>query len=490
MKKFVFLIMTVLLSTLSSIADNRIIVDELMNDNNDLGDAISNAIEQKSKTVGSACVEFTKGKTYTFSRSIVLRDNTTLEGNSCTIRFNTEESTHAMYLYNSFITNRICKSADGTINNFTRTLYARKNITIRNINFECEGGNQFWFNVNSERGIIALSGIDGLKIENCTFNGVYRNTPIWMGDMRNVEIAYCTFTESVAAKGQKGSCGGIWTNLGSYLDSISIHDNTFTNYRDESLSIFCDGKEQQRYFDHVSIYKNVFNSRYYAITIGSCETPGCVKIYDNTFNDFDCKTSPVALELGNSLRSLSLDGNEFLRKDSHSVIDVVAKVALDSFIFKGNHIVNGNIMYSYLPTVRRHCTIKSNVFDKAQNILSLTAACPVIIEKNTFNIRNAKNSYLLNINNGSERDIVRDNSFSIINSDSVMLQQPYGYGYTKVDNRLTFEGNSLRFKNSKTSFFRNNERGKTISMSIFNNNIKGCKLSTLRRDLNTNCVWK
>lgn len=157
--------------TFSLQAKSVISVDDLHPKNGDLGTAISEAIDNVSKKNDEIEVVFSKGKTYTFYRSIVVRDHTAIDGNGCIIRFNTQPQTHAMYIYNSFITNRKCVSTDGNINHFTRTLYATKDITVQNINFECEGDNEFWFNVNSERGIIGLSGVDGLKIENNIFVG-------------------------------------------------------------------------------------------------------------------------------------------------------------------------------------------------------------------------------------------------------------------------------------------------------------------------------
>lgn len=287
-------------------------VDDLHLKGGDLGTAISMALDQSSQKEKDVEVIFSKGKIYSFYRSIVLRDHTTINGNGCVIRFNTLPSLHAMYLYNSFITNRKCISTDGTINHFNRMLYATKDIAIRNINFECEGDEQFWFNVNSERGIIGLYGIDGLKIENCVFNNSHRNTPIWIGDIKKAEISRCKFAESIANKGQNSSCGGIWTNLGSYLESLSIHDCVFTNYRDESVSVFCDGNENHQHVDKISIYNNVFNSRFYAITMYSSIKSGSVSIRNNTFNDFDCKSNPLAIEGGNGYRKLEVKDNKFL----------------------------------------------------------------------------------------------------------------------------------------------------------------------------------
>lgn len=467
-------LMILLLYITSAQAKIVINVDNLKPTNGDLGTAITKAIEANNN--GEAMeVVFSKGKTYTFYRSIVLCDNTTINGNGCTIRFNTQPDIHAMYIYNSFITNRKCESTDGTINNFKRTLYATRNITIRNINFECNGDDQFWFNVNSERGIIGLYGINGLRIENCVFNQTQHNTPVWMGDIKNAEISHCKFIESVANKGQNASSGGIWTNVGSYLDNIKIHDNEFTNNRDESLSIFSNGNEPKRYVDKIDIYNNVFNSRYYAITMSAGGASGSVNIHNNIFNEFDNKTNPIALEVGGSYRKVSIKDNRFLRKTDSSVMVFVAKIDIDSLIFEGNDVTNGNITYSYLPTITKYCSIRNNILTNASTILSLSCKMPIYVEKNIFTVINAKNKCLFNINNGLEQDYIRNNTFDIRKSDGVMLLSQYGYGYSECQNRLTFTGNIVNFRQTSTSFFHNDEKGKKITVNISNNKIAGIK---------------
>lgn len=461
-------------------AKSVIIVDDLNPKNGDLGSAISIAIDNVSKKDNEIEVVFSKGKAYTFYRSIVVRDHTTIDGNGCTIRFNTLPQTHAMYIYNSFITNRKCVSTDGTINHFKRMLYATKDITVQNINFECEGDNEFWFNVNSERGIIGLYGVDGLKIENCSFNQLQRNTPLWIGNIKNAEISKCKFIENFSNKGQESSCGAIWTNIGSYLDTVSIHDNEFTNYRDESISIFSDGNESNRYVDKVDIYKNVFNSRYYAITVYSGGVSGSVSIHDNTFNDFDCKTNPLAIEGGGSFRKLEVRNNKFLRLTEKSVIDFVDKQSIDSLMFEGNEVSNGNITYTYLPTVSDYCSIRHNTLHHATTILGISCKKPIYIEKNSFTIINAKNETLFNINNGQEQDNICNNTFDIRKSDGVMLLSQYGYGYSECPNRLTFTGNIVKFRQTSTPFFHNDEKGKRITVNISNNNIVGIKGKLLK----------
>lgn len=461
--------------TFSLQAKSVISVDDINPKNGDLGTAISEAIDNASKKNDEIEVVFSKGKTYTFYRSIVVRDHTAIDGNGCTIRFNTQPKTHAMYIYNSFITNRKCVSTDGNINHFTRTLYATKDITVQNIKFECEGDNEFWFNVNSERGIIGLYGVDGLKIENCSFNQLQCNTPIWIGNIKNAEISKCKFIESISNKGQKSSCGAIWTNIGSYLDNVSIHDNEFTNYRDESISIFSDGNESNRYVDKVDIYKNVFNSRYYAITMSAGGASGSVNIHNNIFNEFDNKTNPIALEVGGSYRKVSIKDNQFLRKTDSSVMVFVAKIDIDSLIFEGNDVTNGNITYSYLPTITKYCSIRNNILTNASTILSLSCKMPIYVEKNIFTVINAKNKCLFNINNGLEQDYIRNNTFDIRKSDGVMLLSQYGYGYSECQNRLTFTGNIVNFRQTSTSFFHNDEKGKKITVNISNNKIVGIK---------------
>jgi hypothetical protein len=461
--------------TFSLQAKSVISVDDINPKNGDLGTAISEAIDNASKKNDEIEVVFSKGKTYTFYRSIVVRDHTAIDGNGCIVRFNTQPQTHAMYIYNSFITNRKCVSTDGTIDHFTRTLYATKDITVQNINFECEGDNEFWFNVNSERGIIGLYGVDGLKIENCSFNQLQCNTPIWIGNIKNAEISKCKFIESISNKGQKSSCGAIWTNIGSYLDNVSIHDNEFTNYRDESISIFSDGNESNRYVDKVDIYKNVFNSRYYAITMSAGGASGSVNIHNNIFNEFDNKTNPIALEVGGSYRKVSIKDNQFLRKTDSSVMVFVAKIDIDSLIFEGNDVTNGNITYSYLPTITKYCSIRNNILTNASTILSLSCKMPIYVEKNIFTVINAKNKCLFNINNGQEQDYIRNNTFDIRKSDGVMLLSQYGYGYSECQNRLTFTGNIVNFRQTSTSFFHNDEKGKKITVNISNNKIAGIK---------------
>lgn len=461
--------------TFSLQAKSVISVDDINPKNGDLGTAISEAIDNASKKNDEIEVVFSKGKTYTFYRSIVVRDHTAIDGNGCIVRFNTQPQTHAMYIYNSFITNRKCVSTDGNINHFTRTLYATKDITVQNIKFECEGDNEFWFNVNSERGIIGLYGVDGLKIENCSFNQLQCNTPIWIGNIKNVEISKCKFIESISNKGQKSSCGAIWTNIGSYLDNVSIHDNEFTNYRDESISIFSDGNESNRYVDKVDIYKNVFNSRYYAITMSAGGASGSVNIHNNIFNEFDNKTNPIALEVGGSYRKVSIKDNQFLRKTDSSVMVFVAKIDIDSLIFEGNDVTNGNITYSYLPTITKYCSIRNNILTNASTILSLSCKMPIYVEKNIFTVINAKNKCLFNINNGQEQDYIRNNTFDIRKSDGVMLLSQYGYGYSECQNRLTFSGNIVKFRQTSTPFFHNDEKGKKITVNISNNKIAGIK---------------
>lgn len=461
--------------TFSLQAKSVISVDDINPKNGDLGTAISEAIDNASKKNDEIEVVFSKGKTYTFYRSIVVRDHTAIDGNGCIVRFNTQPQTHAMYIYNSFITNRKCVSTDGNINHFTRTLYATKDITVQNIKFECEGDNEFWFNVNSERGIIGLYGVDGLKIENCSFNQLQCNTPIWIGNIKNAEISKCKFIESISNKGQKSSCGAIWTNIGSYLDNVSIHDNEFTNYRDESISIFSDGNESNRYVDKVDIYKNVFNSRYYAITMSAGGASGSVNIHNNIFNEFDNKTNPIALEVGGSYRKVSIKDNQFLRKTDSSVMVFVAKIDIDSLIFEGNDVTNGNITYSYLPTITKYCSIRNNILTNASTILSLSCKMPIYVEKNIFTVINAKNKCLFNINNGQEQDYIRNNTFDIRKSDGVMLLSQYGYGYSECQNRLTFSGNIVKFRQTSTPFFHNDEKGKKITVNISNNKIVGIK---------------
>lgn len=470
-----FLVFAFCAFILSSQAKSMISVDDLYPKNGDLGTAISTAIDNASKKDDEVEVVFSKGKTYTFYRSIVVRNHTTINGNGCTIRFNTQPQTHAMYIYNSFITNRKCVSTDGTINHFKRTLYATKDITVQNINFECEGDNEFWFNVNSERGIIGLYGVDGLKIENCSFNQLQRNTPLWIGNIKNAEISKCKFIENFSNKGQESSCGAIWTNIGSYLDTVSIHDNEFTNYRDESISIFSDGNESNRYVDKVDIYKNVFNSRYYAITVYSGGVSGSVSIHDNTFNDFDCKTNPLAIEGEGGIRKLEVRSNRFLRANESSVMDFVAKPTIDSLLFDSNEVKNGNIAYSYLPTITKYCSIQSNYLANASTILSISCKMPIYVEKNIFAVISAKNKCLFNINNGQEQDYIRNNTFDIRKSDGVMLLSQYGYGYSECQNRLTFTGNIVKFRQTSTPFFHNDEKGKKITVNISNNKITGIK---------------
>lgn len=109
----------------------------------------------------------------------------------------------------------------------------------------------------------------------------------------------------------------------------------FTNYRDESVSVFCDGNENHQHVNKISIYNNVFNSRFYAITMYSGIKSGSVSIRNNTFNDFDCKSNPLAIEGGNGYRKLEVKDNKFLRTTDSSVMDFVAKQTIDTLLFEG-----------------------------------------------------------------------------------------------------------------------------------------------------------
>lgn len=489
MKRLSALLILMIFSIKISFAISCISVDDLTGSSQSLAEKINQAISASLKKHGYAYVKFTKGETYIFSRSIILRDNVTIDGNGCVIRFNTRQILHAMYPYNSFLTNRQVKGNGQNINNFSYHIFGDKNIVIKNIDFECQGDNQFWFNVNCERGIIALRGVNGLKIDNVTFNQVQHNTPIWIGDIKNAEISHCVFKESLANKGQNSSCGGIWTNVSSYLNNIRIHDNVFVNYRDESISIFSEGKEPLRYVDRINIYNNVFNSRYYAITMSGSNASGTVNIHDNHFNDFDNQACALALEVGGSYKKLNIANNIFNSQSEKSVVAVVANIAIDSLVFENNKIAHGNLTYSYLPLIRKLCKITGNTFYNASTILSLTCCVPMYVEHNIFHIQNAKNGILFNINNEQEHDIIENNEFDIRESDGVMLLAKYGYGYSLCKNRLAFMGNKVNFQNTSTPFFHNDEDGKIITMSIFGNIFHGLSRQSLMKRTTKNCKW-
>jgi len=488
MKRLIVFLGCVIFSIKISCALTYIYVDELAVNNQSLAERINQAVDGSLKKYGYAYVKFTKGKTYVFSRSIILKENVTIDGNGCIIKFNTTPDIHAMYPYNSFLTNRKIIESGRSINAYTYQILGEKNIIVKNIDFECGGDNQFWFNVNCERGVITLHGAENVIIDHVIFNNMYRNTPIWMTNMKNVEIKNCQFLESFDNNNQQSSCGGIWTNTGNYLDHISIHDNRFVNYRDESISIFCNGKETLRYVDHINIYNNVFNSRYYAITMSGSNASGTVNIHNNHFNDFDNQTSALTFEVG-SYRKLEITNNIFNSQSARSVMTVVAKIAIDSLVFENNKIAHGDLVYSYLPSIRKLCKVTGNTFCNASMILSVTCYVPMYIEHNIFHIRNAKDGILFNINNGQEHDIIADNEFDIRRSDGVMLLAKYGYGYSSCKNRLAFTDNNVSFQNTSTPFFHNDEDGKIITMFISGNTFHGLSRQSLMKRTTKNCKW-
>jgi len=488
-RKFIAFLVIAIFSMTNSFALSYINVDKLIGKNINLANKINNAIDQSLKEYGYAYVKFTKSKTYTFSNSIILKNNVTIDGNGCIIRFDTDPNTNAMYLYNSFLTNRKIQ-VKGDIETYTYQILGNKNMSIKNIDFECNNDNQFWFNADCERGIIAFHGAENVTIDHVIFNNTRRNTPIWMTNMKNVEIKCCKFFESSENNNQQSSCGAIWSNNGSYLDHINIHDNIFRNYRDESISI-CATAGTNSYLNNISIINNLFYSKYYAITILNSKTVKSKGLYIkyNTFCDFQNQTAPIVLENGGTYQDVNIIANHFNSTKLFDALSVVAKTQIDSLIFYHNIIKNGTLCYSYLLFVNKLCYIRGNEIDNAQKILGITSFVPVYITNNNFFIRKANGQNLFSINAPQEQVFIKNNLFRIYDSDNVALTSEYGYGYSICKNRLTFENNEVTFKNSNTTFFKNNELGKNISVSIANNSFKGLSVRKLRYNLNNKCIW-
>lgn len=471
------------------VADDTIYVDDISKLSGNLAENISKAIRLTSAKGKAVVVLFSQGKTYTFDRSIVLYDNTNIDGNGCTIKFNTAKGVNAMFPYNSFITNRKVTSTDGTIQNFKREVYGRKNLIIRDLTFECEGDNQFWFNVNSERGLIALSGCESVSISNISFHDSWKNTPIWITDVKGLTITGCHFEESIQNNGRDVSSGAIWTNGSSYIDNIKITNNTFKNFKDESISLITKTGDASCSIGNVEISSNEFYSKYYAITFSNSGYSGNIVIERNRFRDFDNHTSPLVLIRCGFMQKLDARGNTFECTKELSAISVVGDCKIDSLLFCNNTIRSGGILSSYLAKVSKACIISGNQLMRTGQIMSLTTNVPVLVSNNDFYIANAKGKSLFNINNPKEQNIIKKNNFTISNSDGVMLLSDYCYQYQECQNRLTFENNTVTFRKTRTPFFNNKIENKKITMQITNNTFKGQKTRELRSQVNDFCHW-
>lgn len=209
-------------------------------------DNLNSIIKDITDEYGEVFLVFENGVTYDFGQSILLRDNMTILGNGCTIKFhdvkNQNDDIVTMFNYNSFLTNRKY-SRTGGIDSYTLLeQYASKNIVIKDIVFDSTDyiGN-FWFNVDSPRGIISFEYIDNIKILNCSFIKV-TEMPIWFGNSRNVEINGCDVSVSEKYGQTASGAGLLWTNnphgnkIG--ISNVYILNNTIDNYGDEAISLF------------------------------------------------------------------------------------------------------------------------------------------------------------------------------------------------------------------------------------------------------------
>lgn len=372
----------------------RIIVDDIIRSNN-IADDINSEIQKSVSEGYNTIIEFTSGKTYRFFRSIIVYDNVTIDGHGCTITFDTSKGMNAMYGYSAFITNRKV-NLKGNKNDYDYTEYGHNNIVIKNITFDTAKDAEFWFGANSERGILAFHNVNNLLVQNVHFDKATANTPIWITDANNVEICYCTFEENPSYKGATVSPGGIWSNRSRKLSNIYIHDNSFVNYRDESISICAEMEDINSTLSGIRIENNTFKSVHYSITlIGGENLNGKdISILRNRFIPFDNVTPRIVFINKTSYDVVDVSYNEDLTEKDFNLISFVAPISIKNLVLTNNLKTSGGLINSYLLTVTNNSLISYNtIYGAKQTLISHSGnGASITIKHNNCTVQGDSNS--------------------------------------------------------------------------------------------------
>lgn len=309
--------------------DTSVFVDGADNRSFDLAGNINAAVEKCLEEYPSVKVVFSGDKTYVFSRTIIVRDNMTIDGNGCVIRFPEMKQGVSMYLYDSFITNRK-HNKGGDINTYTSDFYGHRNITVRNIRFEgLTDATPFWFNVNSERGIIALSKVEHVLLDKLSFiNATNRIYCVWVNDA----IDFCYQNSSVVADestmGRSSGVSSCWLYGGSYLKDIIIRNNTFVTYADEAIALYNTKHDTEPDRDGVLsniIVKNNVLKADLGISLGNVSDKICnIDVRDNTFIGVHYRERPVDVAVSiqsDSHWDLSVVNNRFHVETADNGVD-------------------------------------------------------------------------------------------------------------------------------------------------------------------------
>lgn len=413
------------------IDNGTIVVDELTNintvdnidqrDNYNLANIINYAIKKCVDKYGYARLVFDGKKTYGFKSPIFLLDNVTIDGNGCKIVFPTNKSDiYSMDGVQAFLTNRIHASIDGNINNYSTTILGSSNIVIKNIVFaNVDDMKNFGFNVNCERGFIAMCNADHVQIDGIVAEKINTaHCAIWCNDMKNFEVKNCTISQNVAFN--SNGVGGIWSSGAEYMYNVYIHHNNFAIYGDESISIEmkkCDGT------NHITITNNTIKGSLLA-TIHNFDKRNPISSLDYSNNQLDDVTGIVDAKYQGNPRLLMLNGDVDSISYDNNVISTDTETNIISFYnpckIKVLRII-GNIVKGNLGIIDNNSAYVESCIVERNNHLSYMFKPNFSELKNTF-IRN--NKFLLSgdisfYGGGKHTNIVLENNVFESSDDRV-----------------------------------------------------------------------
>lgn len=409
--------------------------------NYNIAEIINYTIRACVKECGRAIVVFDGRKTYGFRSPIFLLDNVTIEGNGCHIVFPSNQSKiFSMDGVQAFLTNRTHSSIDGSINEYTTTILGSKNICIKNLVFaNVNEMNSFGFNVNCERGFIALYGAENVQIDGIVAEDINTaHCAVWCINMKNFEVKNCSFSQN--RDFNSSGAGGIWATKADYMHNVYYHHNKFTFYGDESINIemaTCARNNKIEITDNL-----ITGSLLTVIHNKDNQIPVSLLKYSNNVLDVvtgvvDGKYQghPRPLLISGDIDKINYQKNVISTDTSISLIrfyrpshikkvsilknSVIGNVDIivdnDAYISSCNVEDNNNIMYSFTPNASgmKKVKIRNNIFSLCSdvNFIGGEKGSNIIIKDNTFKSADSGEKVcILSNNEGKFR--IEGNTFS------------------------------------------------------------------------------
>lgn len=451
-----------------------------------------NTIQSYFNDENAKVIEFENG-TYTFTDTFRLTKNTKILLNNSNLIFNipkvTEdwENSHGFFNFKdddtllSYSGNGNIEVIGGTITHGNFSLCHANNITFKNINFEL---------CNNDH-VLEMCAINGLTVENCTFNGqcqsnvnnykeiiqienaVYENFPFFDSEdnlsydntpCKNINIKNNVFTNPNVTDYTLECCFGSHSYIDNvYHENINIENNTFNNSSNLSIQLY-NAKNV-----------NIFNNQFICNNTDAITNEGChirtrnsiinINIYNNSFigNARAIETASPNVLLNN--KNINIMNNNFSNYVTslinYSIINIYSCdfTNISSNNFKNFNMgiirINGNN-----ETVGNKTVIKNNVFISDNTITSGNSTIKIYdgiseILNNEFNISNADEGYrCLMLSSDSDTCYAKNNSFNelMVTTNRCVDFTTYDKDRKTVENlKPIWEGNSTSLSNVTTN---------------------------------------